>query len=141
MKTRSTQKGVLPVPAMPVLALVTYSLLLLWGCSYEPQTFSPPVLSPGRSGHAAVTLLDGRILIIGGRVPAPLDPDGSEATATALIISPVSGRVQQVGSMAMKRTRFTATLLRDGRVLVSTDLDAPRGRRPAPAGCTCAPRP
>jgi hypothetical protein len=119
MKTRSTQKGVLPVPAMPVLALVTYSLLLLWGCSYEPQTFSPPVLSPGRSGHAAVTLLDGRILVIGGRVPAPLDPDGSEATATALIISPVSGRVQQVGSMAMKRTRFTATLLRDGRVLVA----------------------
>ncbi len=119
MKSRPTQKGFLRVPAMLALALVTYSFLLLWGCSHEPQTFSPPVLSPSRAGHAAVTLLDGRILIIGGRIPAPLDPEGSEATATALIISPVSGRVQQAGSMAVKRTHFTATLLRDGRVLVA----------------------
>ena len=72
MKIRSTQKGVLPVPAMPVLALVTYSFLLLWGCSTEPQTSSPPVISPGRAGHAAITLLDGRILVIGGWIPAPM---------------------------------------------------------------------
>ena len=120
MRIRSTQKGVLPVPAVPALALaVAWSFLFLWGCSPEPQTFSPPVISPGRAGHAAITLLDGRILVIGGRVPAPLDPEGSEATATALIISPVSGRVRPAGSMALKRSEFTATLLRDGRVLVA----------------------
>ena len=107
------------MPAMPALALVIYSFLLLWGCSHEPQTFSPPALSPGRAGHAAVTLLDGRILIIGGRIHGSPGTQGSEATATALIVSPVSGRVRPAGSMALKRTWFTATLLRDGRVLVA----------------------
>jgi len=56
------------------LALAAASGLLLWSCSTEPQTFSPPVLSPGRAGQAAVTLYDGRILIIGGWFSDPDDP-------------------------------------------------------------------
>ena len=118
MKSRPTQKGVLPVPAMPVLALVTYSFLLVWGCSTEPQTFSPPVISPGRAGHAAITLLDGRILVIGGRIPAPLDPEGPRRRRPPDHLSGLRPGPAG-GSMAMKRTWFTATLLRDGRVLVA----------------------
>jgi hypothetical protein len=105
---------------MPALALaVAWSFLLLWGCSTEPQTFSPPVISPGRAGHAAITLLDGRILVIGGRIPAPDNPSGTAVTASAFILNPVSGRSWPVGPMTVKRCEFTATLLLDGRVLVA----------------------
>jgi hypothetical protein len=120
MNTWSFRKGALRAAAIPVLAgAVALSLLFLWECSTEPQTFSPPVLSPRREGHPAVTLLDGRILIIGGWFSDPNDPYGAVATDTVLAISPVSGRVQEVGHLAMKRTSFSATLLRDGRVLVA----------------------
>jgi len=119
MRTRWTQKGVVHAPSVLALALAAASGLLLWSCSTEPQTFSPPVLSPGRAGQAAVTLYDGRILIIGGWFSDPDDPYGAVATNTVLAISPVSGRVQEVGHLAMRRTSFSATLLRDGRVLVA----------------------
>ena len=91
----------------------------MWGCSTEPQTSSPPVISPGRIDHAAITLQDGRLLVIGGRIPAPDNPSGSAVTASAFILNPVSGRSWPVGPMAMERRWFTATLLPDGRVLVA----------------------
>jgi hypothetical protein len=66
-----------------------------------------------RSGHAAVTLKDSRILLVGGWSGT------SGVTDTAEIYDPVSHRFSRAGSMAFARGECTATLLPDGKVLVT----------------------
>jgi hypothetical protein len=72
-----------------------------------------PAITPRESATATV-LLDGRVLVVGGRVPHT----GEVATevATAEIVD--GGAVTAVGSLAQARAFHTATLLADGRVLV-----------------------
>ena len=65
-----------------------------------------------RSDHIAVRLLDGRILVAGGR------SDGRTGLATAELYDPNSGTWQATGSMTAGRFAHTAVLLADGRVLV-----------------------
>jgi hypothetical protein len=68
-----------------------------------------PAIAPRESATATV-LLDGRVLVVGGR-----DPDRVEV-ATAEIVD--GGTVTAVGSLTQPRAFHTATLLPDGRVLV-----------------------
>ena len=95
---------------------------------FDPKTgtFSPTgSLTTARSFHTATLLADGRVLIAGG------DPDPwtfVRATLTsAEIYDPTSGTFSPTGSMASARAAHTATLLPDGRVLITGGFDAATG--------------
>jgi len=68
-----------------------------------------------RSGHTAVRLLDGRVLVAGGA-------SGDEDDTSAELYDPDSGTWSATGNMVRPHAGFQATLLRDGRVLVG-DVD------------------
>lgn len=89
---------------------------------------APATLKPGgamtiaREGQAAVRLVDGRILVIGGTVPfigtcpmACVPPE----TASVEIYNPSTGKFSPNGSLVVPRTNGQALPLNDGRVLVS----------------------
>ena len=71
----------------------------------------------GRRGHTATTLGDGRVLLVGGIVCC--DATGELVTGTAEIFDPVHGNFLLTGSLGTARAFHSATLLRDGRVLVT----------------------
>jgi hypothetical protein len=90
---------------------------------YDPATgtFSPAGTMPAALvGVSATLLADGRVLIAGGR-PAATDDDAinSKAIATAYLLDPATGTFSPTGSMTVARERHTATLLTDGRVLIT----------------------
>jgi len=70
-------------------------------------------LDQARSGHAATTLLDGRVLIAGG-VGVDLN-----ILDSAEIYDPVEGAFSSTGNMRLSRTVHGQSLLSDGRVLVT----------------------
>ena len=67
-----------------------------------------------RSGHTAVRLLDGRVLVAGGYPGDEPDP----AVTSAELYDPDTGTWTATGSMLRPHAGFRATLLRDGKVLV-----------------------
>ena len=96
--------------------------------SAAPSASPIPVAGPGgmwiatgpmgtpRSGHTAVRLPDGRVLVMGG--------SGGHADLTsAELYDPASGTWSATGAMVHPLGDFPATLLRDGRVLVGDVTD------------------
>ncbi len=87
---------------------------------FDPATgWSPAsVTSQGREEHTATLLLDGHVLVAGGFI----DPDrrslNSRPTNEAEVYDSSTNMWSPTGSMAEVRGMHTATLLRDGRVLV-----------------------
>ncbi len=85
---------------------------------YDPSTGT--WTEAGRMGgvrfdHTATLLKDGRVLVTGGG-----DSEyGGGALATAELYEPATGTWVPAGNMAVARRYHTATLLRDGRVLVT----------------------
>ena len=81
-----------------------------------------------RVGHTATRLPDGRVLLIGGRSPAALEPS-RDRLASAEIYDPKSGSFAATGSMRLSPAPqgpdtalgHFALLLEDGRVLVLGD--------------------
>ena len=73
------------------------------------------MLTP-RTRHAAVRLLDGRVLVAGG---TSTDPATAETLASAELWDPTTGRFSATGRMITARSDATATLLADGRVLIA----------------------
>jgi N-acetylneuraminic acid mutarotase len=68
-----------------------------------------------RGAFTASLLTDGSVLVVGGR-----NSDGGGVEwASAELYDPVSGSWTAAGSMGQARYGHTATLLRDGRVLIS----------------------
>ncbi|HUP70853.1 MAG TPA: kelch repeat-containing protein [Acidimicrobiales bacterium] len=90
----------------------------------------PPLAGP-RFSHTATVLKDGKVLVVGGVAAGERQP--ARRLATAELYDPGTGRWQQAGRMGHARGGYyavalstvtsntpahTATLLRDGRVLV-----------------------
>ena len=100
--------------------------------SAAPSASPIPVAGPGgvwiptgtmvtpRFGPAAVRLLDGRVLVVGGRGRS------DESLTSAELYDPVTGTWSATGDMLRPPGGFPATLLRDGTVLVGDvdELDA-----------------
>lgn len=64
------------------------------------------------AGHAAVSLPDGRVLVVGGW-------QGFRPVGSAEVWDPVTGTFTPTGTLEPARNRASATLLQDGRVLVA----------------------
>ena len=81
-----------------------------------------PPLRVARGKHAAVTLRDGRVLVLGG---AADDEHGSELR-NAEVFDPERDRWTRAGAMAVARYKITDAVARlpDGRVLVAGDAPA-----------------
>ena len=88
---------------------------------YDPKTGTftrTGSLPAARHFHTSTRLVDGRVLIAGGETPN--DPPGDwSGTATAELYDPRTGSFGPTGSMTAGRIFHTATLLRDGRVLLA----------------------
>lgn len=79
-------------------------------------------LSQGRGAHTVTLLADGRVLVAGGSVS--MLPQGSAVAdytplRSAELYDPASGTWTGTGDMTEARVSHTATLLADGRVLVT----------------------
>jgi hypothetical protein len=89
---------------------------------YDPETglFTelPSRLNEPRHAHGATLLIGGRVLITGGLGPQPVAGQPFPFLNSAEIFDPETGRFTRVGQMLNARYRHTATLLRDGRVLI-----------------------
>jgi Galactose oxidase, central domain len=86
---------------------------------YDPSTGAFTVTGHEASSHslgATVLLKDGRVLAIGGAVEVPKEVASG---ATVDVFDPTTGKFSRTGSMKTGRDSFTATRLRDGRVLVA----------------------
>ena len=75
------------------------------------------MMSLTRQIHTSTLLLDGRVLVAGGR-----DATGI-SVASAELYDPATGLWTATGSMHTPRVRHSAVLLADGRVLVAGGLD------------------
>jgi N-acetylneuraminic acid mutarotase len=95
---------------------------------FDPATGAWTAAAPmteTRTGHQAVLLRDGRVLVIGGTVATGGPP---AALAYCELFDPAAGSWTPTGDLGTGRTGHQATLLPDGTVLV-TGGDAV-GRRP-----------
>jgi large repetitive protein len=85
---------------------------------YDPATgtwASTGPLATARDTHTATLLLDGKVLVTGG---AP-DSQGYSSLSSAEMYDPDAGTWTAIGAMSSARQAHAATLLPDGRVLIS----------------------
>jgi hypothetical protein len=83
-----------------------------------PVAPAPPPASSriATAGYSQVTLLDGRLLVVGGTA-------GGATLATAQLYDPASGAWTSTGAMSQPRTDATAVVLDNGTVLVAGGAD------------------
>ena len=89
---------------------------------YDPvaRTFTPTgSMTVPRAGQTITMLRDGRVLLTGGVQNAGFRSELSSAE----IYDPAAGTFSATGSMSVPREGHTATILRDGRVLIAGGSD------------------
>ena len=74
-------------------------------------------LNVARTGHTATLLADGKVLVVGGTAPAPGALPAGETRSE--LFDPIAGTWSFTGATKSPRLGHTATLLSDGRVLVT----------------------
>lgn len=87
---------------------------------FDPTTRAWTAAAPmtdARTGHQAVLLRDGRVLVVGGALPT--GGTGDAALAYCELYDPAGGTWSPTGSLHTARSGHQATLLPDGRVLVT----------------------
>ena len=92
---------------------------------YDPHTraFAPTgTMTTLRRQHAVSMLSDGRVLVLGGLLTPSPGPD-DELLGSAEVFDPATGSFTAVGSLVVPRRMANATLLNDGRVLVTGGYD------------------
>lgn len=100
---------------------------------YDPGTTGSPLdsaftiladpMNGERHDHTATRLLDGRVLITGGRDDVWDSPSGT-VLSSAEIYDPATGEFTPTGSMNEARVYHAATLLPDGKVLITGGFQA-----------------
>jgi hypothetical protein len=109
------------LPNGQVLVAGGYNASQMWLASaelYDPATgkFSPAGnMETPRVFHAAIALADGRVLMAGGSGK----PGFGGSLASVEIYDSATGKFSPTGSMTSPRSWHSASLLRDGRVLVA----------------------
>ncbi len=71
-----------------------------------------------RTGHTAICLKDGSVLIVGGSTQS------GEALASSELYDPTTGKFSRTGSMATARESARAAMMSDGCVLIVGGSDA-----------------
>jgi N-acetylneuraminic acid mutarotase len=116
------------VGSFPITVMAQDSL----GQNSAPQDFTISVFLHGfkatgsmgtaRTSHTATLLSDGKVLVTGGSAGGPPrdgPPGPPTLLATAELFDPTSGTFTGTGSMSIIRIGHTATLLNNGKVLVT----------------------
>jgi hypothetical protein len=102
-----------------LFALTVITTAIAFAALYYRVPPGLPPLPEDRSECSAITLNDGRTLIIGGFVFTPgLEGQIEPAIARAEIYDPRTGSYSSAGDMAVPRCRPSATLLQNGQVLI-----------------------
>jgi len=86
---------------------------------FDPATnsfHSSGSMAEARRQHTATLLNNGKVLIAGG---FGLDPTGANTLSSAELYDLATGTFSSAGTMSTVRTGHTASLLNDGRVLIS----------------------
>ena len=104
---------------------------------YDPGTdgwtTTGPMAAP-RLGASLTVLRDGRVLAAGGTSGSVSDPAAGQAAgpvASAELFDPQTGTWTTAAAMTTPRFEHTATMLEDGRVLITAGLGpGPEGARP-----------
>ena len=109
------------------------SLTVVPAVPAEPGVFTTAgSLIMARAGHSATLLSNGKVLIVGGGSPAN-SPSAAVATSAELYDPATDGFTETGSTTAARRGGHSATLLRDGRVLVcgGSELTSIDGRSDA----------
>ena len=96
---------------------------------YDPATdiwSSTGSMSVARYDHAAILLNDGRVLVVGGRGDPMTLPSSGYLVSTELY-DPMTGTWSSTGSMTDGRYDHIATLLNNGKVLVTGGISTGSG--------------
>src|SRR5580692_2960065 len=113
-------------------------ILITSGCALAQSfgIFTPTgSMTTARTLHTATLLKNGKVLIVGGQVPEPV-PGGQPwdmlwvPIASAELYDPSTGKFVATGTMAAARAGHLATLLPNGKVLITGGLSLDNSQLP-----------
>jgi hypothetical protein len=109
--------------AASTVAVANHFILPCGGDCATGRWTAAASMSVPRVGHTATLLRTGKVLVAGGHMFAA---SPSHVLDSAELYDPVTGTWSLTGTMGATRSYHTATMLPDGRVLVTGGLDALR---------------